>query len=149
MDTRKKIADTILEAPFEVVLGGKLYKVQRPTLSTIIRVSSLIADMPHIPVNDNPGIDWVLKNAKECETLGDILTTFIIGHKAKPWYLKWLTPGYKDLKRKIINTTSPAEMSTALFNIVKMQELGFFLASINFLNGANLITQTTTIASGQ
>lgn len=79
-----KAAATILENPIATIeIGGKQYEVAPPTTATLIMVSSLISELPEInpDMPDTEILPAILSAAKDCEALGQIAATIILGAK--------------------------------------------------------------------
>ncbi|MEG2281741.1 MAG: hypothetical protein RSB93_00770, partial [Rikenellaceae bacterium] len=76
-----KVADTILQEPQEVEVGGVKYSVAPPTTATLIRVSELVSEMPHIKMTSKNILYEVLNVAKDCRVIGDIIAVLILGDK--------------------------------------------------------------------
>lgn len=77
-------ADTILDNPIgTVTIDGKEYQVKSPTTATLIMVASLISQLPEIDPN-TPNEDLIptlMAAAPDCEVLGKIAATLILGAK--------------------------------------------------------------------
>ena len=77
----KQVATAILQQPLGVVtLRGQEYPVNHPSPATLIMVSQLCAEMPSIDRNGNI-LTEVLLTAKDCEVIGKVIATLILGAK--------------------------------------------------------------------
>lgn len=80
----QSVADTILGNPIgTMTIDGKTYTIESPTTATLIMVSALISQLPEIAPNtprDNI-IPTLLAAATDCEVLGKIAATLILGAK--------------------------------------------------------------------
>lgn len=79
----KYVADTVLQEPLKVNLNGKAYTVSRPSAATIIEVSKYIATLPLAPFIEGKHevLTYVLAYAKDCEAIGHIAATLILGKR--------------------------------------------------------------------
>ena len=87
--TAQKTADELLEQPITITVGGTTYKVPRPTLGTLVRISAEIANVPEFPDYQDPNasdnensvrfIQANLAVAKDCASLATILAVAILG----------------------------------------------------------------------
>lgn len=77
-------ADTILGNPIgTMTIDGKTYTIESPTTATLIMVSALISQLPEIDP-DTPReniIPTLMAAATDCEALGKIAATLILGAK--------------------------------------------------------------------
>lgn len=77
-------AQTILENSLgTITIGKKSYEIPNPTTGTLIMVSALISDLPEIDP-DTPKeqfISTLIKAAGECNALGQIAATIVLGAK--------------------------------------------------------------------
>lgn len=80
----QSVADTILGNPIgTVTIDGKDYRVAPPTTATLIMVSALISQLPEIdPATPREKIiPTLMEAATDCEVLGKIAATLILGAK--------------------------------------------------------------------
>lgn len=82
MTVEKQVSQSILQTKEDVTIGGKTYKIGRPTVATIIMCSELISRLPAI---NKVGVDKivfeVLRTAKDMKVLGQICAVLILGAK--------------------------------------------------------------------
>lgn len=154
-----KTANTVLQNQFKVRVGTEVYRVAPPTLSTLIRVSELIAKLPK---EDNRDIIiWSLEGAKQARVIGDIVATIILGAnnldkevvRVKSFlgfrYKKKVSL-YKEIKEQAIRMEYEP-LSSLLVGLFKegLDADAFFLLT-TFLRGQNLLKKTRkTTPSGQ
>lgn len=139
MTVTEKIAKSFLEEGTDIKIGNKPYHIPPPTIRTLIKVSGLSSKIPEISADSNSIMDETLRVAKDCEVLGDILATFILGGAYKP---KWYNNKYKKLRDKILDETTPLEYASSLATCLKEGELGHFFQIITILSGVNIIKPT-------
>lgn len=80
----QQAAATILEQPIgEITVAGMKYQIAPPTTATLIMVSALISELPEIDpeTTDTAVLAETLRIAKDCDALGQIAATIILGAK--------------------------------------------------------------------
>lgn len=152
----KRVADTILQKPLEVDVGGVKYRVAPPTNATIIRLSEMVVNLP--PMQKSNVFEEVLKGAKNSKIIGDIIALLVCGEIA-PLRLYSLRSifshfrrgcRFRKVRRKVLYKSSPRDTIVILSQIIKMQEIGDFFTLIVSLSNANTLKPTKeTIAFGQ
>jgi hypothetical protein len=155
-EVEQKTAETILQKPEEVVIGGETYAIAPPTTATLIAASELIAELPQIRLDGESVVSESLFVARDCRVLGDILATFILGArvgkgvKRRFWGLvKARVDNRAALSEKILNELSPRQINSLLSNVLSKMETDFFFGTIIFLVEVNMTRATKTTASGQ
>lgn len=160
------IADTILQNPKKIALGGKEYEIARPTTATLIEVSKYIASLPDIPEpkDEASTIVHAFAYACDCSFIGDICAILILGKKnlkgtkevvrSRLFGLikKRITvevDRQKELAQELLENCSNKELHDLISDCLGMQNVAFFLSITDSLRGANLLRKTTTTASGQ
>ncbi|MEG2493996.1 MAG: hypothetical protein RSF94_07780 [Rikenellaceae bacterium] len=155
-----KVADTILQEPQEVEVGGVKYSVAPPTTATLIRVSELVSEMPHIKMTSKNILYEVLNVAKDCRVIGDIIAVLILGDKnrierkivAKYNFLGMSFCRQAKLAEELLQNTSPKELNTLAIQLLMNMEISDFFGLSTSLIEVNLIKPTRgvekTIASG-
>lgn len=162
------IADTILQNPKKIVLGGKEYEVARPTTATLIEVSKYIASLPEIPEpqKQESVIIHAFAYACDCPFIGDICAILILGKKNLKGTRVVVrsrlfglikerrtveVDRQKELAQELLENCSNKELHDLISDCLGMQQVAFFLSITDSLREANLLrrTKTTTIASGQ
>lgn len=139
----KKTANTILEKPKKVKIGGVEYTVYPPTLAVLIDVSGLISELPKLEIDETAGYQQMLSVIKDYSVLSKILTYFILGkdrHDEKK---------ATKLESSILEDLSPKKAYELLVEILEMNETAFFFGIITFLNEVNLTKPTKTTVSGR
>jgi len=156
-----KTAETVLETPFSVSVGGKSYEVARPTLSTLIEVSKFISQLPEsietVEQNDDAILKEVLSIAFDCGYLGDIVAILILGSKGIKPTTKAITVkkyGFIPIKKTIsvnpqaelsqiiLEELDPKELFNMTISLLHKLEVAFFLSTLIFLKGVNLLRKT-------
>lgn len=163
----KKIADTILQEPQAVDVGGIKYTVAPPSTATLIRVSELVAQMPHVKLASKNILYEVLSVAKDCRVMGDIIAVLILGEKnrtEKKMIAKYNFFGMSfckqevtinkqaELAKELLNNMSPKQLNTLAVQLLMSMEISDFFGLSTSLIEVNLIKPTRgvekTIVSG-
>jgi hypothetical protein len=162
--TEGRVADTILEKPFEVNIGGVTYKVAPPSLETLIVVSEEVAKIPQYDVDKSEIVSESLRVAKDARPMGDILAILILGAgKLKSTRMepektflgrvtKWRqieVDNVAELSEIIRKKLTPSRVNNLTNKILGKMEMGFFLGSFIFLREINLTKPTRMIPSGE
>jgi hypothetical protein len=135
-------ADTILQSPKKISIGGKEYEIARPNIATLIEVSKLISTAPEIP-NSEDTLVKSLAIAQDAGVLTEILALLIVGHKKSNSLLSYHRKiKRKKLSKEICNELDTKEILDAIAELLKDMEVGFFLSIITFLNEVNLLRKT-------
>lgn len=159
----QKTASTILQAPVEVVLGGKTYKVAPPSIATLILASEIVSQLPQIKLNPEKVIEESLAVAKDFSLLGDIAAVFILGarkanEKVKRTIIQRILRRPQEtalisLSRELLHNATPRELHAAIAQILMKMQLGDFFGLTTFLTEINLLrptkVETEATASGQ
>lgn len=147
--TQRRSADAILAAPLKVHIGGDTLTMARPTIRTFIAASRAIAELPLADVQEGKEISCIISYARHSTPIGKIFATMLLGAR------KWESPLFRWRKRrladKILDTYSPADLSTALGEVLMALEVRDFFVLTTSLNEVNLIKTEVvkTTASGR
>lgn len=160
----KKVADAVLQKAKVIEIGGVSYEVAPPSVATLILISDLLSNIPKVELGNEPDVlVWTLKNAKDCEFLGDIIATLILGAKGlseervvtKEHLFGLIKKNEvvfidhkKNLSSKILQDITPKQLSNLASNLLESMEIGFFFQVTTFLLDLNLTKATKTTASG-
>lgn len=172
--TEEKVAQAILQQPEEITIGGKTYIIAPPSVATLILVSEGVSRLPHIHLDDSKIMEETLSVAKDCQELGNIAATLILGAKhindmvesrqtekkrhfgglfhTKKTVVELETKKER-LSRELLENTTPRDLYNIIAQtLLKMQVSDFFglttfLIEINLLRPTKVVTEAT--ASGQ
>ena len=61
----EKVAQTLLEEPTTVTIGGEAYKVAPPSIFTLVRASKYISKIPTDTINEGNILGSIVHNADE------------------------------------------------------------------------------------
>ena len=75
----KQVAKILLGLGEQLEIDGRTYTVAPPTPATLIMVSAMVTDLPNITQEGN--LAHILMTAKDCEVIGRIIATIILGAK--------------------------------------------------------------------
>ncbi len=169
-----KVAQTILQQPEELEIGGKTYQVAPPSVATLILASEVVSLLPQVTLDEDKVVEETLSIAKDCRKLGDLLAILILGakhindkverretrRKRHLWGLFHTTEtvtitetAKEALSRELLETVSPRDLNNAVSKIIYMLQIGDFFGLTTFLTGINLMrptkVETEPTASGQ
>ena len=156
--TEKKTAAAVLQKGVEVSIGGKKYIAPRPTLATIIEVSSMVAEYEEVDFSLTPEdvVAETLRIAKDFKGMERILALIVLGAKEAKREIKmfgktiWRSKRLDKLADTIRDTMTPKEVTEMLIKLFGTMDCAFFLVAITSLNRVNhLRTTKKTTASGQ
>ena len=161
--TEERVAQTILQQPMVIHVGDNDYSVAPPSTATLILVSAAVSRLPHITLNEEKVVQEVLNVAKDCELVGEIVATLILGAKhvndevvrteeRTITYLGGLLKRKvladvreskrEQLSRELLENLSPRELQSILAKILATMEIGDFFGLTTFLLEINTIRPT-------
>jgi hypothetical protein len=159
MTIESKTADTILQRESSVEIAGETYHVSPPSVATLILVSELIAQVPHVnPVSTlEEKMMEAIKTARHCHVLGSIAATLILGARdvlrRRNSILPWRRNPVKRLSAHILMHQSPRELSHLISLILSRMEIKDFFELTSSLSEVSITKPTKeevkTTTSGQ
>lgn len=161
----QKVADTILQKPMEITIGGKKYSVSPPSTATLILVSEAVSHLPRLVLDQNNLVEESLSVAKECRVLGDIVAILILGAKGLVetvtventverkffWGLfrrmikvkeQKVADRKAELSNELLENLSPSELHGLTASLLQRMEIADFFGLTTFLIEINLLRQT-------
>lgn len=157
----EKVAQTLLEEPTTVTIGGEAYQVAPPSIFTLVRASKYISKIPTDTINETNILGSIIHNAEEYENIAWAIAVILLGNHFTEvvTYPKWqfwrreknVTKG-EMLAKKLINTPI-TEVSAAFFKVLGQMDIRAFFVITTSLKGM-MITKPTkeveneTTASG-
>ena len=157
----EQVAQTLLEEPTTVTIGGEAYKVAPPSIFTLVRASKYISKIPTDTISEGNIFGSIIHNAEEYENIAWAISAILLGKKFTEidTYPKWqfwrreknVTKG-EILAKKLINTPI-TEVSDAFFKVLGQIDIRAFFVITTSLKGM-MITKPTkeveneTTASG-
>lgn len=152
----QKVADTILQKPHKVSIGGRDYLVPPPTIGTLIEVSSMLSEIPQMEFKSDDIIGCVLRYAKDSDKLTDICALLMLGlKKANKRTFGFFGPTRLEYLSKIIKLTATVEETAiAITEIISglgikdFFDISIFLQSLNVTKPTKM-EKTSQTVSGQ
>lgn len=159
----QKTAETLLQQPEAVAVGGKTYMIAPPSIATLVLASRFIAELPHIRLDQERVLESALAIAKNCESIGDIAAILILGAKRclEPktiirraskrvlWGLfhsssrKAETITRREaLARELMENLTPQQMHELIGQALLKMQVGDFFGLTTFLTEINLTKPT-------
>ena len=157
----EKVAQTLLEEPTTVTIGGEAYKVAPPSIFTLVRASKYISKIPTDTISEGNILGSIIHNAEEYENIAWAISVIVLGKKFTEivTYPKWqfwrkknnVTKG-EMLAKKLINTPI-TEVSAAFFKVLGQMDIRAFFVITTSLKGMMITkptkeVETETTASG-
>lgn len=146
----EKVAQTLLEEPTTVTIGGEAYKVAPPSIFTLVRASKYISKIPTDTISEGNIFGSIIHNAEEYENIAWAISAILLGKKFTEivTYPKWqfwrkknnVTKG-ELLAKKLINTPI-TEVSAAFFKVLGQIDIRAFFVITTSLKGM-MITKPT------
>ncbi len=161
--TERKVADTLLQAPLEICLGGTVYEAPAPTYGTMVEISAIIAENDKVLEVDAEDITpGVLRYAKDSTYLIDIMVTLILGAKrlksgggnfffnlAFKVKHRTLKSPKRWLFERLMTSCTNTELAHALGTLLGALNVRDFFACITFLREANITRPTKVMQATQ
>jgi hypothetical protein len=146
----EQVAQTLLEEPTTVTIGGEAYKVAPPSIFTLVRASKYISKIPTDTISEGNIFGSIIHNAEEYENIAWAISAILLGKKFTEivTYPKWqfwrkknnVTKG-EMLAKKLINTPI-TEVSAAFFKVLGQIDIRAFFVITTSLKGM-MITKPT------
>lgn len=157
----EQVAQTLLEEPTTVTIGGEAYKVAPPSIFTLVRASKYISKIPTDTISEGNVFGSIVHNAEGYENIAWAISAIVLGDNFTEveTYPKWqfwkrknnVTKGenlVKSLMKAPIN-----EVSTAFFKVLGQMDIRAFFVITTSLKGMMITkptkeVETETTASG-
>lgn len=148
------IEQALLQEPSVVEVGGQTYDVAPPSMATLIKVSALVSEMPKIDTSNEDFIGEILRVAKDCRVVGEIIATVILGAKRirdfKRGVLSASRSELQKLTEALLYEKTPQELHDLLARLITSKmDVVFFSNIITSLSAVNMSKPTKTTAPGQ
>ena len=157
----EKVAQTLLEEPTTVTIGGEAYKVAPPSIFTLVRASKYISKIPAKTIDENNIFGSIVDKAEDYENIAWAVAVILLGNRftetVRPRFWQFwkrkknITQG-EVLANKL--TKAPvSEISEAFFKVIGQMDIRSFFVISTSLKGM-MITKPTkeveneTTASG-
>lgn len=161
-------AETILQQPEAVEVGGKTYMIAPPSIATLVLASRSIAELPHVRLDQERVLESSLAIAKNCENIGYIAATLILGAKRcfetktivrkasrrilwglfrLPYQKAETITRREALARELMENLTPQQMHELIGQALLKMQVGDFFGLTTFLTEINL-TKPTKVETG-
>jgi len=144
--TERKVADTVLQRPKKIKIGGKDYRLARMTFATVVEMSAAISEIPETIAESKENlVASTLHSAKDYGSTPRVIAVAMCGTwllmlgRFGHWLFRLL------VRRKAVRLGakhSPMELNLAAQQLIQHAELGDFFALTTFLAGINMIKAT-------
>ena len=157
-------AETLLQQPEGVEIGGKTYMIAPPSIATLILASRFIVELPHVRLEQDRILEHSLAIAKDCAAIGDIAAVLILGARRSqervpsqhpPRRKRFRAFWRKDndaaaasitrrelLARELMEKLTPQQMHELIGKILLKMQVGDFFGLTTFLTEINLARPT-------
>ena len=152
----EKVAQTLLEEPTTVTIGGEAYQVAPPSIFTLVRASKYISKIPTDTISEGNILGSIIHNAEEYENIAWAISVILLGKDFTQivTYPKWqfwrkkknVTKG-ELLAKKLINSPI-TEVSAAFFKVLGQIDIRAFFVITTSLKGM-MITKPTKEVENQ
>lgn len=142
----RKVAETILQQPKKLKIGGKNYRLSTITFATIVEMSAIVSELP-TDMSDtqaNPIVSS-LRYGKEYGSTPMVISTAMV---SAMWMLLGRI-GHSVFRMRVRNKArrlsvmhTPKELNDAAQELVSNAELAHFFVLTTFLAGVNMIKAT-------
>ena len=157
----EKVAQTLLEEPTTVTIGGEAYQVAPPSIFTLVRASKYISKIPTDTISEENIFGSIIHNAEEYENIAWAISVIVLGNDFTEveTYPKWqfwkrkksITKG-ENLVKKLMKTPI-TEVTDAFFKVLAQMDIRPFFVITTSLKGMMITkptkeVETETTASG-
>ena len=157
----EKVAQTLLEEPTTVTIGGEAYQVAPPSIFTLVRASKYISKIPTDTISEGNILGSIIHNAEEYENIAWAISVILLGKDFTQivTYPKWqfwrkkknVTKG-ELLAKKLINSPITEVSAAFLIVLAKISIRSFFVIptpqKLIFTKKQTTYVYTHTTASG-
>lgn len=143
----KKVADTMLEIPEEVIIGGESYKMPPPSIATLVLFSKYVGQMPKETLDEEFPIASLLQQADKLHLLGYALSAVILGAKEFHKEVDDTTKkGFFNRKSEAKPTITKGEELSQKINQIGIDEVTqVFVKLLKFLRIQDFFQLTTSL----
>ena len=146
----EQVAQTLLEEPTTVTIGGEAYKVAPPSIFTLVRASKYISKIPTDTISEGNIFGSIIHYAEEYENRAWAISAIVLGDNFTEveTYPKWqfwkrkknVTKG-ENLVKKLMKAPIN-EVSTTFFKVLGQMDIRAFFVITTSLKGM-MITKPT------
>lgn len=165
----QRAADTLLQTPARVRLGGRDFSAAPPSVATLARLSGVVSGLPRFDAGlfaaggdgggDERFLQRVIANAEGCGALGEAVAVLLLGargfdRRAGRGWGRWRfwargggeTEGQR-LGRWLYEHATPRELYTAFARLIGGMQVTDFFALTAFLHEANMLRRREAVAT--
>ena len=146
----EKVAQTLLEEPTTIIIGGEAYQVAPPSIITLVRAAKYISKIPAKTIDENNIFGSIVDKAEDYENIAWAVAVILLGNRftdtvRPPFWQFWkrkknITQG-EILANKL--TKAPvSEISEAFFKVIGQMDIRSFFVISTSLKGM-MITKPT------
>ena len=146
----EKVAQTLLEEPTTIIIGGEAYKVAPPSIITLVRASKYISKIPADTIDEEHIFGSIVHKAEDYENIAWAVAVILLGNRftetVRPrfwqfWKRKENVTQGEILANKL--TKAPmSEISEAFFKVIGQMDIRSFFVISTSLKGM-MITKST------
>ena len=146
----EKVAQTLLEEPTTVTIGGEAYQVAPPSIFTLVRASKYISKIPTDTISEGNIFGSIIHNAEDYQNIAWAISVIVLGNDFTEveTYPKWqfwkrkksVTKG-ENLVKKLMKTPI-TEVTDAFFKVLGQIDIRAFFVITTSLKGM-MITKPT------
>lgn len=144
----KRTADTILQKPQIIKLGGRTFEVAPPCCATLIEFSGLMSEVPFVDMMGDR-INEMLAAAKDTDVLFKQVAILIMGAKKvneeRGWWQFWRKGSVEELARWLKYNCRPSELKEGMIRLLSMMEIESFFELTTSLQEISLIQQMRAV----
>jgi len=157
----EKVAQTLLEEPTTIIIGGEAYKVAPPSIITLVRASKYISKIPADTIDEEHIFGSIVHKAEDYENIAWAVAVILLGNRfteiVRPRFWQfWKRKKHVTQGEVLANKLTKApvsEISEAFFRVIGQMDIRSFFVISTSLKGM-MITKPTkeveneTIVSG-
>lgn len=156
--TEARTADTMLQRPVTVTIGGRDYEAAPPSLATLMLASEAIAELPPVPPSPDNVLSSCLGMARHCGPIARVLAILILGARdccprapRRQWWQLHRRDTAPDpvtaLARRIATEATPRQLNDMAAQLLGGMQVGDFFALTTFLAEANMTRPTKVVTA--
>lgn len=147
----KQVANTLLETPKIVQIGGRSYAITPPSIATMVLFSSYISEFKEAPTQEHNPVAWLMSQTDKLENIGWGLSAIVVGAKdfyrpVKPNFWRfWQKKSPKTQGEKLareINSAPIDEVLKVFFELLNFMRLHDFFQLTTSLTELNITKKT-------
>lgn len=162
------MAKEILQKPEEITVGGRTYMAYPPSVATLIMASEAVSGLPKLELDKDNIVSSVLRAAKDCRKIGEIMAILILGAKRireeeknagnaleraiRRFFVRRRQDIVEELAGRLLEDMAPHDLQTLAVQLITRMQTADFFGTITFLQEINMTRPTKVIettASGR